>query len=183
MNSRLFSFAGGNAGAWRVLTVTPIVGEPLPEVARLDIVGADHAIPEAAWVLQGVTSNERYVERQEKSQLVAKQPVIGRPESTHGALIPIRKNAEWWALTQDERRKILEVDSKHIQTGLQYLPAIARRLHHCRDLTENAPFDFITWFEFAPSDTAAFDELLQKLRATKEWSFVDREFELRVIRE
>src|SRR2546428_7160638 len=31
-----------------------------------------------------------------------------------------------------------------------YLPAIARRLYHCRDLGE--PFDFLTWFEYAPAD-------------------------------
>jgi hypothetical protein len=160
-----------------------VAGESIPHIERLDIINGADPRPGAAWILQGVTSNERYVERREKNELAAKQPATGRAEATQGALIPLRKNAEWWALTQDERRRILEVDSKHIQIGLQYLPAVARRLHHCRDLAENAPFDFITWFEFAPRDRAAFDELLARLRETKEWSYVDREIEIRVERD
>src|SRR4051812_31125880 len=76
-------------------------------------------------------------------------------KSTRAVLIPIRKNAEWWALTQDERRAIFERRSRHIGIGTRYLPAIARRLHHCRDLSHQEPFDFLTWFEFAPSDEPA----------------------------
>ena len=103
----------------------------------------------ALWYLRGITSNERYVTRDEKGELVAKQQGLGRPEATCAALIPLRKSAEWWALTQDERRRIFEDQSTHIQTGMKYLPAVARRLHHCRDLGSNEPFDFVTWFEFA----------------------------------
>ena len=62
--------------------------------------------------------------------------------------------------------------------GLDYLPAIARRLAHGRDRQEE--FDFLTWFEFAPSDAGAFDELLERLRATEEWSYVEREVEIRL---
>ena len=105
-----------------------------------------------------------------------------RPGSTCAALIPIRKNAAWWALTQQERRDILEARSRHIEIGLRYLPPIARRLHHCRDLAEAQPFDFLTWFEFAPADAAAFDELLAALRATPEWDYVEREVEVRLQR-
>ena len=65
---------------------------------------------------------------------------------------------------------------------MEYLPAIARRLHHCRDLSEAEPFDFLTWFEFAKKETAAFDELLSRLRATEEWKYVEREVEVRFIR-
>ena len=94
-------------------------------------------------------------------------------------LIPIRKNTKWWALTQDERRQIFEEQSNHTQIGLEYLPAIARRLHHCRDLAEPEPFDFLTWFEFAKKDTAEFDKLLARLRTSAEWKYVEREVELR----
>lgn len=135
------------------------------------------------WALQGVTSNERYVTRAEKDALISRQPVLGRPEATNAALIPIRKSPEWWAMTQDERRAILEDHSRHVAIGLRYLPAVARRLHHCRDLTEPQPFDFLTWFEFAPADASAFDELLAELRASEEWRFVDREVEVRLLRD
>jgi hypothetical protein len=50
---------------------------------------------------------------------------------------------------------------------MEYLPTIARRLHHSRELGE--PFDFLTWFEYAPEHNQAFEELVVKLRATEEW--------------
>jgi len=65
---------------------------------------------------------------------------------------------------------------------LKYLPAIARRLHHCRDLGAAEPFDFITWFEFAPPAAPAFEQLLAELRATEEWRYVEREVDIRLVR-
>src|SRR5262245_37511196 len=110
-----------------------VAGEPLPAVRALEIVAGD-ARALGPWCLRGVTSNERYVTGEEKAALAAKQEELGRPSSTLAALIPIRKSPAWWALPQDERRRIFEERSQHIQIGLRYLPAIARRLHHCRDL-------------------------------------------------
>ena len=133
-----------------------------------------------SWLLRGITSNERYVVREEKLALVSKQEGLGRDASTRAALIPIRKNAAWWALPQDERREIFEAQSRHIAIGMKYLPAVARRLHHCRDLGPDEPFDFLTWFEYAPSDSAAFEELVQALRASPEWEYVDREVDIRL---
>jgi len=63
---------------------------------------------------------------------------------------------------------------------MKYLPRIARRLYHSRDLGE--PFDFLTWFEFAPENAQAFDDLVGMLRSREEWSFVDREVEIRLAR-
>ena len=60
---------------------------------------------------------------------------------------------------------------------------MARRLHHCRDLSENEPFDFLTWFEYAPAQEAAFDNLLTRLRAIEEWKYVEREVDVRLVRE
>jgi len=185
MSSRLFSFVGGAAGAWRVTSATTLVGPALADVSRVDIVTGAVPAPDdgASWVLRGLTSNERYVTRPEKDQLVARQPALGRPDATCAALIPLRKSASWWTLTQDERRQVLEDRSRHIATGLRYLPAVARRLHHCRDLGEHEPYDFLTWFEFAPSDAAAFDDLLAELRASEEWTYVDREVDIRLVRD
>jgi len=185
MNPRLYTFVGGNTGAWTVISSKPYIGEPLPLVKKIDILNsAVPALPEGAgWLLRGVTSNIRYVNRDEKAQLVSKQADLGRPEATHGALIPIRKNAKWWALTQEERRELFEERSHHTQTGLKYLPAIARRLHHCRDLGESEPFDFLTLFDYAPADSAAFEDLVAALRATEEWKFVDREVDIRMVRD
>ena len=95
-------------------------------------------------------------------------------------LIPIRKTEAWWALAQDERRAIFEEQSRHIGVGLEYLPAVARRLHHSRDLGE--AFDFLTWFEYAPEHSASFEELVRRLRDTEEWRYVDREVDIRLTR-
>ena len=150
-------------------------------LSAADLSPQGQAQPQAgAWSLRGITSNERYVERAEKAALVARQEGLGRPASSCAALIPIRKSAAWWALTQDERREVFEAQSRHIGIGMAYLPAIARRLHHCRDLGPDEPFDFITWFEYAPADEAAFDDLLAALRASPEWAYVEREVDLRL---
>jgi hypothetical protein len=185
MNSRVFSFVGGTTGSWRVARVVTVAGEALAPATRLSIVdGLVRVVPaDARWMVRGTTSNDRYVTRPENRDLVARQPVLGRPEAVCAALIPIRKNAAWWSLTQDERRSIFEEQSRHIQTGLRFLPAVARRLHHCRDLGEPEPFDFLTWFEFAPASIAPFDDLVGALRASPEWRFVDREVDIRLERE
>ncbi len=170
-------FAGGDEGAWRVRSIAAVVGSSLPAVERLAIFEGVRVAPAAAtWALAGVVGHERYVGAREHNELAACSPSLGRPAATRAALITIRKSEAWWALAQDERREILEEQSGHIAIGLKYLPAVARRLHHCRDLGE--PFDFLTWFEFAPEDAEGFGELVAMLRATEEWDFVDREVEI-----
>lgn len=120
--------------------------------------------------------------REEKYALVRKQQGLVRPVSARAALIPIRKTSAWWALSQDEGREIFEAQSHHIEIGLKYLPAVARRLHHCRDLGTEQPFEFITWFEYAPPDSVAFDDLVGAVRASPEWKYVDRDIDIRLAR-
>ena len=180
MNDRAFAFLGGTAGPWRVRRQHTLCGEPLAAVQRLSVVPADNLPGSAQWVLRGVASNDRYVERSEKTRLASVQEGLGRPGATCAALIPIRKNAAWWAMTQEERRSVFEAQSQHIAIGMRYLPAIARKLHHCRDLLETEPFDCLTWFEYAPEHEAPFDEMLRELRASPEWRYVDRESEIRL---
>jgi hypothetical protein len=180
--SRLFNFVAGAVGPWRVEQAHCIAGAPLATAPRLAVQAAPllEAAPGAVWCLRGITSNERYVERSEKKQLLAVQQGLGRREKTCAALIPIRKNAAWWALTQDERRDVFETRSRHTQIGMKSLPQVSRRLHHCRDLSETEPFDFLTWFEFAPAHRQAFDDMLAELRASEEWRYIDREVDLRL---
>lgn len=178
---RHYTFTAGAQGSWRILRTVAVRGEPLEAASHLDIHEGLAESP-GAWCLRGAVSNERYVTRAERTALVERQEGLGRTQATCAVLIPIRKSAQWWALPQDERRAVIEEDSRHIAIGMEYLPAIARRLHHCRDLSAGEPFDFLTWFEFAPEDEAAFDALLLRLRATREWDYVEREFEVRMVR-
>ena len=131
-------------------------------------------------MLRGVTGNERCVTAGEHRELAAREEPLARARATRAALIPVRKSEAWWDLAQDERRRIFEESSHHSATGLEYLPAVARRLHHGRDLGE--PFDFLTWFEFAPEHAATFEELVLRLRETEEWTYVEREIDLRLAR-
>ena len=184
MRPLVVAFAGGDAGAWRVERFETVRGSPLAPVSRLDVLeGGQAADPPGhpSWVLRGVTSNERYVSRREHEALAARQQPLGRAEATRAALIPVTKSEAWWELPQDQRREILEERSHHIAIGLEYLPAIARRLHHGRDLGEQ--FDFLTWFEFAPADADSFEELVGRLRATEEWTYAEREIDIRLARE
>jgi hypothetical protein len=168
----------GAQGPWRVTGIRACLGATLPQAARLRVEDGEATPDDGAWRLHGVTSNLRYTAEAERTTLASVQQGLGRPAATRAALIPIRKSAAWWDMAQDARRAVLEEESRHIAIGLEYLPGVARRLIHSRDLGE--PFDFLTWFEFAPQHEADFDALLVRLRATKEWSFVEREVEIRL---
>lgn len=176
------TFAAGLQGPWRLARIVPLAGEAMPQAARLAVhEGTPAPQPDWTWHLNGVTSHLRYTAAPERAALAARQPALGRADATRAALIPIRKSDAWWELAQDERRAILAEASRHIAIGMEFLPAIARRLVHCRDL--GGPFDFLTWFEYAPENEAAFDALLARLRATEEWRYVVRECELRLARD
>lgn len=180
-NERATIFSGGHDGLWKVKSVKSYRGPNLPAIARLNVHGDQIRPLNSVWSLCGVASNDRYVERKEKTELQNIQAPLGRTEATCAALIPIQKSEIWWTLTQDERREIFEVKSHHIAMTMKHLPAIARKLYHCRDLGE--PFDFVTWFEFEAKHEAEFDELLIQLRASVEWTYVTREVDIRLARE
>jgi len=167
-------FAGAESGQWRITSICEVRGAGLPTAPFLSIDGE-----QGGWQLHGTASSLRYTTASERETLRARQEGLGRPASTRAALIPIRKSAEWWAMAQDERRAVYERGA-HLPIGLDYLPGVARKLYHSRDLGE--PFDFLTWFEFAPDQEAAFDHMLVRLRACAEWDYVDREIDLRLSR-
>ncbi len=178
----LTTILGGSSGPWRVAEMAAVTGAGLPPVSAIAVTEAlpTGPVPQGAWRLRGVGSNHRYATRAELTVLGARQPGLGRACAACAALIPIRKSAAWWSLAQDERLALFRAGAGHNKIGLDYLPAVARWLLHCRDLSE--PFDFLTWFEFAPGEALAFDGLLRRLRATEEWSFVEREVEIRLER-
>jgi hypothetical protein len=183
--SRAFTFLGGDYGKWSVVSQRTLSGAPVAQVTRVDMVSGfiKETASNAAWTLRGVATNDRYTTSLEKAKLIERQAPVGRAAATQAALILLRKTAAWWGLAQDDRRAILEEQSHHIAIGLRYLPAIARRLLHCRDIGTEEPFDFLGFLDYAPSDEAAFDEMLQQLRATKEWTFFDREIDIRLLRD
>jgi hypothetical protein len=146
-----YAFVAGNSGSWRLLSMKSLRGPDLGQAQRIDLVpaGAHNINAPVSWVLKGVISNIRYATRTEFTTLKASQEPLGRPAARRAALIPIRKSPTWWELTQDERRAIFEETSHHTAIGLEYLPAIARQLFHCRDINE--PFDSSRGSNMRPS--------------------------------
>jgi chlorite dismutase len=179
MTNTIFDFIGNTTGEWKVTSMETLKGAPIKTVSHLTKITSNLVQPiTGIWTLKGIISNLRYTEKEDKEKLIAVQEDLGRPNATFAAFIPIRKSEAWWNLAQDERRKIMENKSQHTQTGMKYLPAIARKLFHSKDIGE--PFDFLTWFEYSPDDADAFEELLVALRKTEEWNYVDREIDIRL---
>lgn len=180
--SNRYTFIAGDSGPWQILSMRTVSGDGLAAARPLDIVSAEvrGAGRPTSWELHGVISNIRYATRGELTTLRAKQEALNRPTARRAALIPIKKSSAWWELSQDERRTVFEETSHHTAVGLEYLPAIARQLYHCRDIDQ--PFDFLTWFEYAAEHADAFEALVGRLRATQEWAYVEREIDIRLER-
>jgi chlorite dismutase len=174
-----YLFSAGSRGPWAIDSVRAIRGPGLAPAVRLEIADARTAmLTPALWRVRGLTSHAHYATRSELQALERIAQPLGRPGATAAVMIPIRKSEAWWALAQDERRRIFEEASHHTALGLAAGPAIARKLYHSRAICEE--FDFVTWFEFAAGDAPVFDTLTAQLRATEEWTYVEREVEVRM---
>lgn len=174
------TFHAGQSGQWSVIDQSACIGEGLPRAPSIAIgIDAGDNGRNSLWSLSGFTSNLRYTSQKDRSSLDMLSAPLGRGEARFAALIPICKSPQWWALAQDQRQDIY-ARSAHTAIGMRYLPQIARKLFHSRDLGQ--PFDFLTWFEFAPEASHAFDDLLANLRSTEEWSYVIREVDIRLTR-
>lgn len=75
-------------------------------------------------------------------------------------MIPVKKNADWWNLTDEERLKEMET---HTVPTLGNLVNVKRKLYHSTGLDDT---DFITYFE--TNDLGAFNNLLLALAKVPE---------------
>lgn len=171
------TFCGGSTGQWRIRSQIAVTGQALPDAEFLSV--SEQASQQSVWTLTGFASNLRYTGALDREALKDRSEGLGRPAARHAALIPIRKSDAWWAMAQDERLAVFG-RARHTPIGMDYLPAIARKLYHSRDLAE--PFDFLTWFEFAAEDEPAFDHMLERLRNSEEWQYVTHEVDIRLSR-
>jgi hypothetical protein len=181
-NEAQYNYVGASTGPWLVRQMNALRGSALSPVSHLDIVkGPLCRTPTgAAWVLSGLVRNTRYVSREERDlrgvNRMGGQHVDAAPCA---ALIVVRRSPDWWELGHQARREILESRKVDFTSGLQYLSGVVRRWQHRRDLSEQ--FDYVTWFEYEPRDSAAFDDLLAAWRASEEWNYVDRECDVRLV--
>lgn len=109
-------------------------------------------------ILHGLTKKANYVPGfpdQMKADL--KAPSESGP---YAIVIPIRKDAEWWSLSQDKRAGMMQ---EHTAAALPYHKTVKRKLYHATGLDD---FDFITYFETAKLED--FQSLILSLQQVKE---------------
>lgn len=75
-------------------------------------------------------------------------------------MIPVKKNADWWNLTDEQRLREMET---HTVPTLAYLVNVKRKLYHSTGIDDT---DFITYFE--TNDLAAFNNLMLSLAKVPE---------------
>jgi len=183
---------------YRILDVVPVVGAPpvapsggmcglryettVPP-SSLAPGGPDH--PRPIMHVWGVAQHLHYTDRHARVDLDTRsRHELPPSEQTIAVLIPIRKSAAWWGLSQDERQEFFLNKAGregHIAIGSRYVEGISRRLYHRRYLDQAAPYDFLTYFEFDRLDEPRFRMLLSELRDVRnnpEWVYVEHEYEI-----
>lgn len=81
----------------------------------------------------------------------------------YAIMIPIRKNAQWWNLSKEDRVAMLK---EHTLPTLAYLKTIKRKLYHSTGLSD---VDFLTIFE--TNNLVEFNDLVIALRMVREDTF------------
>ena len=112
-------------------------------------------------LLNGLTKKANYVPGfpdQIKHDLKAPNDDPG--PMPYAIVIPIRKDAEWWALDQEKRTALM---LEHTAAALPYLKTVKRKLYHSSGLDD---VDFITYFETAKMED--FHQLILALEQVKE---------------
>jgi hypothetical protein len=167
---------------YRIDSVNTVSGAPLrgltpgAEISRLE---STVELPAGDGDLIGVTQHLVYMRSSERAELVTTSPPGA---DALCVLIPISKSEAWWQLALDERDALFRGAARpgHVELGRPYAPTIVRKLYHSRPLP-GAGFDFVTYFEFAPSERGHFESLLGALRDPErnpEWRYVERETEI-----
>lgn len=115
--------------------------------------------------LVGVTKPLNYISKEKSPGLNAglSSASYSGPAPRYVIVIPVKKNAEWWNMSPEERLKEMEV---HTTPTLAFLVNVKRKLYHSTGLDDT---DFITYFE--TDDLSAFNNLMLSLASVKENKF------------
>jgi chlorite dismutase len=112
--------------------------------------------------LVGVTKALNYITKEKSADLNAGLSGASYTGDAprYAIMIPVKKNAEWWNLTEAQRLKEME---SHTMPTLAYLVNVRRKLYHSTGIADT---DFITYFE--TNDIGAFNNLLLSLAQVPE---------------
>jgi chlorite dismutase len=120
---------------------------------------------QTADILIGTTKPRHYITQENSAQL-NEQLNGSKYKGTaprYAIVIPVKKNARWWNMSENERLHEIEV---HTQKSVAYMRCVKRELYYSTGLDE---MDFITYFETA--DLKAFHELSAALAGIRENEF------------
>lgn len=112
--------------------------------------------------LVGMTKDLNYISKDKSPNLNAGLTGATYRDATprYAFVIPVKKNADWWNLTDEQRLKEMEI---HTLPTLANLVNVKRKLYHSTGLDDT---DFITYFETA--DLGAFNNLMLALAKVPE---------------
>jgi chlorite dismutase len=112
--------------------------------------------------LVGMTKPLNYVTKEKSPDLNAglTAATYAGDAPRYAFMIPVKKNADWWNLTDAQRLKEIEV---HTLPTLANLVNVKRKLYHSTGIDDT---DFITYFETA--DLGAFNSLMLALAKVPE---------------
>ncbi len=115
--------------------------------------------------LIGVTKSRRYISRDRSQSLddLLNTAEYKDPPPRFAIVIPVKKDARWWNMPEEERFSEIEI---HTQQSLPFLQSVKRELYHSTGLDD---IDFVTWFEVA--DLRAFHDLCVRLASIRENEF------------
>jgi chlorite dismutase len=112
-------------------------------------------------VFSGLTKKANYVPGM-PDNLKAELKIPSEPgPNPYVIVIPIRKDADWWSLPQEERAAMMQ---EHTEAALPYSKTVKRKLYHATGLGD---LDFITYFE--TSRLEDFQSLILALEKVKEF--------------
>jgi chlorite dismutase len=112
-------------------------------------------------ILSGMLKKANYVPGMpENLKAELKTPSEPGPQP-YVIVIPIRKDADWWSLPQEQRAAMMK---EHTEASLPYHKTVKRKLYHATGLDD---LDFITYFE--TSRLEDFQSLILALEKVKEF--------------
>ena len=115
---------------------------------------------ENTYVFNGLTKKLNYVPGFSGELKEALKPPTEPGPKPYAIVIPIKKDAEWWLLSQEARTELMK---EHTEASVPYVKTVKRKLYHSNGLDD---LDFITYFETARLDD--FNQLIIALQQVKE---------------
>lgn len=115
--------------------------------------------------LVGMTKPLNYITKEKSPGLNSGLTAVGYSGEPprYAFMIPVKKSAEWWNMSPEQRLKEMET---HTSPTLPFLVNVKRKLYHSTGLDDT---DFITYFE--TNDLGAFNNLMISLASVPENKF------------